>query len=60
MFKNIGIFVKEKTDEGIDSHGLDVLISSLNKHTSNIFIEETSIQLRSIDTFPTNFIFFFL
>ena len=34
MFKNIGIYVKEKTDEGIDSHGLDVLISSLNKHTS--------------------------
>ena len=42
MFKNIGIYVKEKTDEGIDSHGLDVLISSLYKHTSNIFIEETS------------------
>ena len=42
MFKNIGIYVKEKTDESIDSHGLDVLISSLNKHTSNIFIEETS------------------
>ena len=42
MFKNIGIYVKEKTDEGIDSYGLDVLISSLNKHTSNIFIEETS------------------
>ena len=42
MFKNIGIYVKEKTDEGIDSHSLDVLISSLNKHTSNIFIEETS------------------
>ena len=42
MFKNIGIYVKEKTDEGIDSHGLDVLISSLNKHTSTIFIEETS------------------
>ena len=42
MFKNIGIYVKEKTDEGIDSNGLDVLISSLSKHTSNIFIEETS------------------
>ena len=42
MFKNIGIYVKEKTDEGIDSHGLDVLISSLNKHTSNVFIEEAS------------------
>ena len=42
MFKNIGIYVKEKTDEGIDSNGFDVLISSLSKHTSNIFIEETS------------------
>ena len=42
MFKNIGIYIKEKTGEGIDSDGLDVLISSLNKHTSNIFIEETS------------------
>ena len=42
MFKNIGIYVKEKTDEGINSNGLDDLILSLNKHTSNIFIEETS------------------
>ena len=42
MFKNIGIYVKEKTDKDIDCHGLDVLISSLNKHTPNIFIEETS------------------
>ena len=33
MFKNIGIYIKEKSGEGIDSHGLDVLINNLKKHT---------------------------
>ena len=42
MFKNIGIYVKEKKDEFIDSHGLDALILSLKKHTPSIFIEEIS------------------
>ena len=42
MFKNIGIYVKEKSGEVIDSQNLDVLILSLKKHTSNVYIEETS------------------
>ena len=42
MFKNIGIYVKEKSGEVIDSHNLDALILSLKKHTSNVYIEETS------------------
>ena len=54
MFKNIGIYVKEKTDEGIDSHGLDVLISSLNKHTSNIFIESSKYKNNSLTILKHN------
>jgi len=42
MFKNIGIYVKEKSGEVIDSQNLDALILSLKKHTSNVHIEETS------------------
>jgi len=42
MFKNIGIYVKEKSGEVIDSQNLDPLILSLKKHTSNVYIEETS------------------
>ena len=42
MFKNIGIYVKEKSGEIIDSQNLDALILSLKKHTSNVYIEETS------------------
>ena len=42
MFKNIGIYIKEKSGEGIDSHGLDVLIDNLKKHTPKVFIEDTS------------------
>ena len=42
MFKNIGIYVKEKSGEVIDSHNLDALILSLKKHISNVYIEETS------------------
>ncbi len=42
MFENIGIYVKEKSGEVIDSHNLDALILSLKKHTSNVYIEETS------------------
>jgi len=42
MFKNIGIYVKEKSGEVIDSQNLDALILSLKKHTSNVYIEETS------------------
>ena len=43
MFKNIGIYVREKSGESIDLSSLDALILSLKKHTSNIFIDETSI-----------------
>ncbi|MBL6818148.1 MAG: NAD(+)/NADH kinase [SAR86 cluster bacterium] len=42
MFKNIGIYVKEKSGEIIDSQNLDDLILSLKKHNSNVYIEETS------------------
>ena len=42
MCKNIGIYVKEKSGEVIDSQNLDALILSLKKHTSNVYIEETS------------------
>ena len=42
MFKNIGIYVKEKSGEVIDSQNLDALILSLKKHISNVYIEETS------------------
>ena len=42
MFKNIGIYVREKSGESIDLSSLDALILSLKKHTSNIFIDETS------------------
>ena len=42
MFKNIGIYIKEKKGEVIDSFGLDGLLLSLKKHTPSVFIEETS------------------
>src|SRR6056300_799637 len=42
MFKNIGIYIKEKKGEVIDSFGLDGLLLSLKKYTPSIFIEETS------------------
>tara|TARA_B100000767_G_C19708357_1_gene511606 strand:- start:77 stop:967 length:891 start_codon:yes stop_codon:yes gene_type:complete len=42
MFKNIGIYVKEKTYQAIDNSALDVLVDSLKKNTSKIFIESTS------------------
>ena len=42
MFKNIGIYIKEKSGEGIDAHGLDILIDNLKKYTPKVFIEDTS------------------
>ena len=48
MFKNIGIYVKEKKDDFIDSHGLDALILSLKKHTPSIFIEEKITKLKNV------------
>jgi NAD+ kinase len=42
MFKKIGIYVKEKAYEGIDSHALDLLINDLCSHSKDIFIEISS------------------
>jgi NAD+ kinase len=42
MFKKIGIYVKGKAYQNIDSKALDPLISSLKKHTSKIYIEASS------------------
>jgi len=42
MFKKIGIYVKEKAYEGIDSHALDSLINDLCSYSKDIFIEISS------------------
>ena len=42
MFKNIGIFVKDKTYQAIDYNALDSLITSLSIHAPNLFIDEAS------------------
>ena len=42
MFKKIGIYVKEKAYEGIDSHALDPLINDLCSYSKDIFIEISS------------------
>ena len=43
MFKNIGIFVKEKSNQDIDKNALDSMIASLaaNKEI-NLYIDESS------------------
>ena len=40
MFKNIGIYIKEKTYQEIDNEALHSLISSLKNHTSKVFIQD--------------------
>ena len=40
MFKNIGIYIKEKAYQEIDNEALHALISSLKNHTSQVFIED--------------------
>ena len=40
MFKNIGIYIKEKAYQEIDNEDLHSLISSLKNHTSQVFIED--------------------
>ena len=40
MFKNIGIYIKEKAYQEIDNEALHSLISSLKNHTSKVFIED--------------------
>ena len=42
MFKNIGIYVKEKAYEGIDSNALNPLINNLCNHAKDVFIEISS------------------
>ena len=40
MFKNIGIYIKEKAYQEIDNEALHSLISSLKNHTPKVFIED--------------------
>ncbi len=42
MFKNIGIFVKEKSNQGIDKDVLDSMIASLANEEVNLYIDESS------------------
>ncbi len=42
MFKNIGIFVKEKSNQDIDKNLLDSMISSLDKQEINLYVDESS------------------
>ena len=42
MFKNIGIFVKEKSNQDIDKNVLDSMISSLANQEINLYIDESS------------------
>ena len=42
MFKNIGIFVKEKSNQDIDKNLIDSMISSLDKQEINLYIDESS------------------
>ena len=42
MFKNIGIYIKEKSYQGLDYKALDTLIVSLKKYSNHVFIEDSS------------------
>jgi len=42
MFKNIGIFVKEKSNQDIDKNVLDSMISSLANQKISLYIDESS------------------
>mgnify|MGYP001297696965 CR=1 FL=1 len=42
MFKNIGIFVKEKSNQDIDKNALDSMVASLAKQEINIYIDKKS------------------
>ena len=42
MFKNIGIYIKEKSYQGLDHKALDSLIISLKKYSNEVFIEDSS------------------
>ena len=42
MFKNIGIYIKEKSYQGLDYKALDILIVSLKQYSNHVFIEDSS------------------
>ena len=42
MFRNIGIYIKEKSYQGLDYKALDSLIISLKKYSNHVFIEDSS------------------
>jgi len=42
MFKNIGIFIKEKSNQDIDKNILDSMVASLAKQEIDIYIDEKS------------------
>jgi NAD+ kinase len=42
MFKNIGIYIKEKSYQGLDYKALDSLIISLKKYSTEVFVEDSS------------------
>ena len=42
MFRNIGIYIKEKSYQGLDYKALDTLIVSLKKYSNHVFIEDSS------------------
>ena len=42
MFKNIGIFVKEKSNQDIDKNVLDSMIATLANEEINLYIDESS------------------
>ena len=42
MFRNIGIYIKEKSYQGLDYKALDTLIISLKKYSNHVFIEDSS------------------
>ena len=42
MFRNIGIYIKEKSYQGLDYKALDILIVSLKQYSNHVFIEDSS------------------
>ena len=41
MFKNIGIFIKKKSNQNIDIKSFDSMITSLSEKKVDLFIEES-------------------
>ena len=41
MFKEIGIFVKENTSQGIDSSALDLMIDFISSKDTNLYFDES-------------------